>query len=282
MTIQEASQELSSSLKKVYDDREAANIADMVMEHLTGFGRVDRLLNKSKLLAQAQKVKLQCFAGELLDHKPVQYVLSRAWFAGMEFFVNEHVLIPRPETEELVELVAGWQFQVANVLDIGTGSGCIPISIKKKLPDAVIVSVDISENALEVAKYNAASLNASIVFRLLDFLNENNWQELGKYDAIVSNPPYIKQSESGAMAAHVLAYEPHLALFVPDNDALLFYRKTALFGKEHLNGGGKIFAEINEALGHETLALFQSYGYSAELKKDLQEKNRFIIAGLKQ
>jgi len=278
MTILEAYQHLFLNLKKVYDDREAANIADMVIEYLTGFGRINRLMNKAVLLSSTQEGKLQIFTEELLRHKPVQYVLGEAWFAGMRFFVNEQVLIPRPETEELVEKVTSCQLGITIVLDVGTGSGCIPIAVKKKLPNSVITSVDVSNDALSVAKQNAVSLDVKIDFKLLDFLEESNWQFLKKYDIIVSNPPYIKQSESATMAEHVLAHEPHLALFVPDNDALLFYRKIAIFGRNHLNENGRILVEINETLGAETFDMFKSYGYAAELKKDMQGRDRFVIA----
>lgn len=282
MTILEAYQQLFINLKKVYDDREAANIADMVMEYVTSFTKVGRLLNKATILTIPQQQKLLNYTDELLKHRPVQYVLGEAWFDGMKFYVNQAVLIPRPETEELVEQVSNSEYQVSNLLDIGSGSGCIPIAIKKRLPNVSVTSIDVSEVALQVAKQNAEDLNADIDFRLIDFLDENNWLQLGIYDVIVSNPPYIKQSESRTMAEHVLAFEPHVALFVPDNDALLFYKKIAVFGKQHLTINGKIFVEINEQLGTEAIAVFEFYGYSAELKKDMQGRDRMIEATINQ
>ena len=281
MTMQETYQQLFIQLKKLYDDREAANIANMILEQVTGMGKVDRLLQKSTSLSTIQQTKLKGFIAELLKHKPVQYVLGEAWFAGMPFLVDEHVLIPRPETEELVQLVASSIMQpttsIINILDIGTGSGCIPIAIKKLLPNAAITSIDVSEKALKIARQNAINLHANINFQLLDFLEESNWNSLPIFDIIVSNPPYIKQSESAAMAEHVLQYEPHVALFVPDNDALLFYKKIAAFSKNNLAKNGKIMVEINEALGAETVALFNDCGFSAQLITDMQGKDRFVV-----
>jgi len=196
----------------------------------------------------------------------------------MKFYVNEHVLIPRPETEELIELIIKTNNPISNILDIGTGSGCIPITLKKKIPHTTIVTIDVSEDALVVAKKNAAELNVEIELNQLNFLDETNWNELGIFDIIVSNPPYIKQSEIINMQPNVVANEPHIALFVADDDALVFYRKIAAFGKTHLTINGKIFVEINEALGNETISLFEEFGYRAELKKDMQGKNRMIVA----
>lgn len=280
MTIQQAYHFLLQQLSVIYDNDEAANIADLVIEHITGYKKLGRITHKDLLLNEQQTKLLNNLSKELLTQKPVQYVLGEAWFYEMNFFVNEHVLIPRPETEELVELVTSYQLPVTSILDIGTGSGCIPITLKKKLPKTEITAIDVSTEALSVAKTNAANLHADINFKELDFLNEENWDELNCYDVIVSNPPYIKQNESSTMHTNVVDFEPHIALFVNDNDALLFYRKIALFGKTHLNTNGKIFVEINEALGTETIALFESYGYTAILKKDMQQKNRMIIASL--
>lgn len=280
MTIQQAYHFLQEQLCTIYDIDESANIADLVIEHITGYRKLGRLTHKNLVLQENQIEQLQSITKNLLQHKPVQYVLGEAWFYEMKFYVNEHVLIPRPETEELVELVASCQLPITSILEIGTGSGCIPITLKKQLPKATITSIDVSVHALAVAQQNAKNLNAPVTFIELDFLYEDNWHALNCYDTIVSNPPYIKQSECNTMNQNVLDYEPHIALFVNNDDALIFYRKIALFGKTHLNTNGKIFVEINERLGNETLALFESYGYNAILKKDMQQKNRMIIASL--
>jgi len=280
MTIQEAYQRLLLQLYELYDDRETANIADMVMEHVTGQRKIDRIMHKQLPVSEQQQLQLDEYTTRLLQHKPVQQVLQRAWFGDHAFYVNEHVLIPRPETEELVAWAAGTLKHTNNIhlLDIGAGSGCIPITLKLQLPNASITSIDVSDEALMVAKKNAAALSADVDFMLLDFLDESNWNTLPVFDAVISNPPYIRQSEERDMMPHVLQYEPHIALFVPDEDALLFYRKIAAFGLQHLQANGKIFVEINEALGRQTCELFTSSGYTAHLKKDMQGKDRMILA----
>jgi release factor glutamine methyltransferase len=218
---------------------------------------------------------------ELLQHRPVQYVLGEAWFANMPFYVNESVLIPRPETEELTNLIVQetkYRLPDARVLDIGSGSGCIPIALKKQLPQSRITSVDISAAALEVAKRNASALNAAVVFMQMDFLDKKASATLPLFNIIAGNPPYVKTSESASIHKNVLEYEPHTALFVPDNDVLIFYNAIAQFGLQHLHTGGKIYVEINETLGKETAALFEHYGYQTDLKQDLQGKDRIIKA----
>ena len=280
MTIQQAYQQLLLQLYELYDNREAANIADMVIEHVTGQRKIERIMYKDLPVHEQQQNMLSGLSGELLQHKPVQYVLHEAWFCGLKFYVDEHVLIPRPETEELVKWVEE-ECKIQNskfkILDIGTGSGCIPISLKKQLPAAEIMGIDVSAGALNVAFKNAQLLNLKVDFKQVDFLNENERDVLELYNIIVSNPPYIKANEEAAMHANVLAFEPHVALFVPDNNALVFYEAIALFGKKHLTPGGKIFLEINEALGKQVVELFTNTGYkNVTLKKDMQGKDRMV------
>jgi release factor glutamine methyltransferase len=307
MTIHEAQQQLLFQLYHLYDNREAANIADWVMEHITGWKKIDRIINKQVPLLPHRIEQLQQYTRELLEHKPVQYVLHEAWFCGMPFYVDEHVLIPRPETEELVEWIVreigslkseagspksevGCQKLEADsdirlqtsdfkLLDIGTGSGCIPIALKKKLPGVQVYSCDVSEGALAVAQKNATALQAEIHLLQADFLNRDSWQQLPKADIIVSNPPYIPQSDEQTMQPNVLKYEPHVALFVPNNDALLFYKAIAEFAQQKLQSGGSIYVEIHEDLGEQTKALFLSKGFtSVEIKKDMQGKDRMVKA----
>lgn len=280
MTLREAQQETLLQLKKLYDLRESANICDWVMEHITGQTRIDRLVNKEISLTEAQQIQLQKIQAEISLHKPIQYILGEAWFGGFRFVVSKDTLIPRPETEELVEWICS-DYQAAvekpqHFLDIGTGSGCIPVLLKKKIPDAQISGLDLSDKALNIAKKNADLLDTSIEWIQMDFLNETTWDFLPTYDLIISNPPYIKNSEENSMSKHVLDYEPRLALFVPDNDALLFYRKMADFAETHLTDGGALYVEINESLGKETLQLFTERKYQAILKQDLQGKDRMI------
>ncbi|HEX3025474.1 MAG TPA: peptide chain release factor N(5)-glutamine methyltransferase [Chitinophagaceae bacterium] len=285
MSIQEAYKKLLFRLNELYDNREAANIADMVTEHITGYQKTNRIIHKNVLLNTQQLLQLKKCTEDLLQHKPVQYVLQEAWFYGMKFFVNESVLIPRPETEELID----WISQEINnkniiaetVLDIGSGSGCIPIALKKKNTGITISSIDISKEALVVARKNATDLGVEINFLEIDFLDESKWDILSAFDLIVSNPPYIKQSESKDMRKNVLDFEPHIALFVADSDPLIFYKKIASFGKKHLKENGKIFAEINENSGEDLINLFANENYSVELKKDIHGKFRMLKAVLK-
>ena len=285
MTIQQSYKQLLFQLYEMYGDREAANIADIVIENITGFKKVDRLINKQFPLNEEQLQLLNDYTNELLKHKPVQYVLNEVWFAGMKLYVDENVLIPRPETEELVEwivkTVASRKSQVASILDIGTGSGCIPVVLKKKLLSVEVHALDISEEALNVAKRNAAIQQTEINFHLLNILDKNLWRQLPKFDIIVSNPPYVTQGEASSMQKNVLQYEPHLALFVDDEDAMKFYKAIAEFGLYHLNNNGQIFFEINEMMGKQICDLLNQYRYlNIELKKDLQNKDRMIKATL--
>jgi release factor glutamine methyltransferase len=290
MTLAAAKKTLTDDLHLLYDERESVQIADCVMEHITGLGRMDRMLRKDQLLTEgAQQEWIRC-RGELLHHRPVQYVLGEAWFIGYRFYVNESVLIPRPETEELVQwVIDSMQSAVGSsqsatdnkeILDIGTGSGCIPISLKKKMPSAAVTSIDISTAALEVAQKNAAILEAAVNLRELNFLDAAARTALPAYDIIISNPPYVKQSEAASIEKHVLDYEPSLALFVPDHDALLFYRHIAAFGKTNLKEAGCIYVEINAALGEATVACFAEQGYQTTLRKDMHGNDRMLSAYL--
>ena len=284
MTFEAAEQSLTTALNGLYDDREAATIAGMVMESITGRSKMDRWLQKNEPLSIEDVKQLEQYTNELLSGKPVQYVLGQAWFAGMCLAVNEHTLIPRPETEELVNLCASWakanRFNDAplKILEVGTGSGCIAIALQQKMPAAIITAIDMSAKAIEVATINAAKYNAPIQFKTLDFLDESNWPELGSFDIIISNPPYIADIEKESMAGHVLNFEPHTALFVRDNDPLIFYSALANFGNKYLHKDGAVFVEINQALGIQTQGVFEQNNYTTLLKKDLFENDRMIVA----
>jgi len=279
------------------------------MEHITDWKKIDRIINKQILLSAPQEDSMKKITLELLSHKPVQYILHEAWFCGMKFYVDENVLIPRPETEELVEWIVAEirskkledrilnsNIQHSNLLttdhlpltthhsqltiiDIGTGSGCIPIALKKKLPDAKIYSCDISEKALEVAKKNAAINQTEINFLHLDFLDEEKRNALPVFDIIVSNPPYIPITDKKTMQQNVIDFEPHNALFVPDNDPLIFYKAIIEFAKTHLYRKGQIFFEMHEDQSANVKKLFPTQGFcQIEIKKDLQNKNRMLKA----
>jgi release factor glutamine methyltransferase len=282
MTIHEAHHRLRAQLSELYDDREAASIADMVIEYVSGQKKIDRLLNKEIAMTSEESGEFNKITSELLRHRPLQYVLHEAWFAGMKFYVDENVLIPRPETEELVEWIfidtQNNHLAAKKLIDIGTGSGCIPITLKKKIPGASVKALDVSEGALNVAIKNAMLLGAQVYFLRMDFLDKTRWNDLGSFDIIVSNPPYVRYCEACAMKLNVLEHEPHLALFVPDDDPLLFYRHIAEFGKSHLEMNGAIFMEINESLSEDLTILFDVEGYTTELREDMQGKQRMLKA----
>lgn len=284
MTFEAAQQSLATALDGLYENREAATIAGMVMEFITGKSKMDRWLQKNELLSIEDLKRLEKYSKELLTGKPVQYVLGEAWFAGMCLAVNEHTLIPRPETEELVNLCANWattnkiHHAPLQILEVGTGSGCIAIALLKKLPNAQITAVDISNEAIKVASANAIANNTAITFITLDFLDETTWLGLGSYDIIISNPPYIADNEKESMAVHVLDFEPHTALFVTNNNPLIFYTALANFGKTYLHHGGALFVEINQALGLQTQDVFEQNNYNTLLKKDLFDNDRMIVA----
>lgn len=283
MTMQEATYYLIDQLQPIYGKPEANAITDLVMEKLTGSGKAERMIYKNEAITVKEEEQLKLYTDKLLKHEPVQYVLHEAWFAGLKFYVDPSVLIPRPETEELVEwIIEDVKFPVdeLSILDIGSGSGCIPITLKRRIKRTAVWGCDISESALEVAKKNADTLNAEVHYRLLNILEPAAWEPLPQFDIIVSNPPYVPASDKLSMSPHVLNYEPHSALFVPDEDPLLFYKAITGLGKQKLKKDGKIYCEIYEGLGEATASLFQKEGYKTELRKDMQQKNRLIKACL--
>ena len=303
MTIHEAHQQLLFQLYHIYDDREAAAITNLVMENITEWTKIDRVLNKNLPLSLPKIDLLKKYTEELLQHKPLQYVLHEAWFAGMKFYVDEHVLIPRPETEELVDWLVSQvmnkniaansqilteskgttQSGISNsplrILDIGTGSGCIPIAIKKRLPFAELYSCDISEAALNVAKLNAKNNQQDIHFLQLDFLNRAEREKLPQVDIIISNPPYIPIKDLQTMMPNVTAHEPHLALFVENESPLIFYKTIVDFAIEKLAADGMLFVETHEDQAGSVKKLFpENYFTDIEIKTDMQGKQRMIKA----
>ena len=285
MTIQEANQQLLSGLKSIYDPREAVAITDLVMESITKRQKTDRIIQKNFSLAVSEKLLLEKYSAELMNHRPVQYVLHEAWFCGMKLYVDERVLIPRPETEELVSWIiddiSDFKQEVSeiNILDVGTGSGCIPIALKKKLSQASIYSCDISQDALDVAQQNASMQKVDINFILSDFLNANNRDLLPTFDLLVSNPPYIPVSNRKNMSEHVVGHEPPAALFVHDNNPLIFYEALADFVVEKSAARTKIFAELHEDFAEEVKQLFFSRRFAAaEIRKDMYGNDRMIKA----
>lgn len=280
MTIKLLYRNFMIDLQKIYSLSEATAITDWVFEKTVSLKRADILRTPEKKITEKADTLLQRYLQELMQHKPVQYVLGEAWFYHMKLNVNEQVLIPRPETEELVEqLIKDRKSKLTDpaILDIGTGSGCIPIAIKKNLPASVVTGIDISAGALALAEENAKMHSAHIQFRQLDFLDESTWNSLPVFDVIVSNPPYIPRKEKNKLAKNVTDFEPHIALFVPDRSPLIFYEKIALFGRDHLHPNGKIYLEIHEDLARETMALFLNIYQTVMVKKDMYGKERMLL-----
>lgn len=281
MTIRDAKQAIIAAIEPIYDNREAVNIATLLLEELTGFSKMNQFLQKQSLISEEIVNKLTQSITRLSKGEPIQYIIGKAWFMELAFIVNAHTLIPRPETEELVDALIKYlksrDYQNVRILEIGSGSGCIPIAIAKYCPNATITSVDISPDALEVAKTNAHQNGVIINWKQLNFLDSTDWEKLGLFDIIISNPPYIRKAEAATMHTNVVAFEPPIALFVEDNDPLIFYKAIHDFCKTHLTKKGAIFLEINEVLGKETAELFKP-NYQVEIKRDMQGKERMIMA----
>ena len=273
-----------SELQTIQEDSEIESFFFILTEYLHNLKRIDVSLNPDFEVTESDLEKWKSIISELKTEKPIQYITGEAWFYGLRFEVNENTLIPRPETEELVEwiidgLKVKGERQKVSVLDIGTGSGCIPISLKKEIPNTIVSAIDVSEKALEMAKKNAVDNGVEVHFMLKNILETESLD--GKYNIIVSNPPYVRNLEKQEIKKNVLAYEPHLALFVEDNDALLFYRKIAQLALTSLAPNGKLFFEINQYLGKETVELLENLGFkNIQLRKDFVGNDRMICCGL--
>ncbi len=268
-------------LKSIYDKEELDSIIFIVSEHVLGFKKTDVILQKEKAIDEAKYIQLVDILNELKQNKPIQYILGQTAFYGMLFKVNRSVLIPRQETEELVDWILKSVNKLENkkvkLLDIGTGSGCIAIALKKYLPEAEVFALDISAEALATAKENAQSNGVSIHFIQQDILNKNSSFPFSDVDIIVSNPPYVRHSEKTFMQKNVLNFEPHLALFVEDENALVYYEAIADFASKKLIHSGFLFFEINEEKGAAVCEMLEQKGFtSIELKKDMNEKDRMV------
>jgi release factor glutamine methyltransferase len=270
----------NAALRGIYGKEEAQAIFLIALDHVLQYKRADFLLKKAEKLSAVPLVELQKILLELQSGKPVQQVIGETVFYGLPFKVSPAVLIPRPETEELVEWIlesTGLDQATGSrlrLIDIGTGSGCMAVSLKKHLPSAEVFALDISEDALEVAKANALLNKVSIDFIQADIRQYGSAQ---RFDVVLSNPPYITLGEKKEMANHVLDHEPHLALFVPDERPLVFYEAIADFAWNSLSDMGLLFFEINEHLAKETIEMLQAKSFTnMELKKDMQGKDRMI------
>jgi len=265
-------QELQEGLTSLYGGPEARSILRIVYEDVLG------LYSLQRPLTAEQEAKLRPIQRRLLKGEPLQYVLGQADFYGYKFRVSPAVLIPRQETEELVQMILDQHGkQPLRLLDVGTGSGCIPITLKLKRPAWQVEAVDISPEALQIARLNAERLGAKVGFQQYDILDTAQWPALPQYDIIVSNPPYIPPSETKHVPPHVLQHEPHLALFTETEDALVFYRTIATFARQQLRPGGWLYFELNEFNGEQVLEVVEKQGFKlVELERDLNGKWRML------
>ena len=277
--MQKAIQFIQSELQGLYPQTEIRSFSQLIFGKLTGFSPTEIIVNKNTLFSENQRQDIKSFIEKLKKFIPIQYILGETEFYGLTFNVNETVLIPRPETEELVDWIITDYSRKSDfkILDIGTGSGCIAITLKKNIPESTVDAFDISVKALDTASQNAKLNNVEVVFSKVDILNAPYFEK--KWDLIVSNPPYVLENEKAAMQPNVLENEPHLALFVPDNDPLLFYKSIARFAQNQLKSTGKIFFEINREAGFATVNLLERLGFSeVELKKDISGNDRMVKA----
>lgn len=289
MKVRELAEHYELELGALYDSNEAKALFTIAAGKVLALSSGKLIMQKDIDISFINMQKLLSILNDLQIGKPIQHILEEAHFYGSVFKVNEQVLIPRPETEELVEWiisVCNTQFSVnsyespkrLSMLDIGTGSGCIPITFKKHLPNIQVSTLDVSADAIEVAKQNARQIGVEINFITADILT---FQSEEKFDVIVSNPPYIRDLEKIEMHNNVLLHEPHLALFVSDENPLIFYKAIADFAKTNLKPNGQLFFEINEYLGKETIEILDTKGFTnIELRKDMQGKDRMVKAGV--
>lgn len=280
--MQVAKKLIHDHLSLLYPRQEIESISKLIFEKVLGLSRLQVHLNQLTTIPEANLAQIKEILRRLSQFEPIQYILGETEFYGLTFKVNSSVLIPRPETEELVDwIITDFRHLCPKILDIGTGSGCIPITLVKNLPGATADGWDISTDALNVARENAELNKVDIGFCYADVLSQTIPSHPQKYDIIVSNPPYVTDSEQGLMLKNVTDYEPHIALFVPDTDTLLFYRRIADIARIQLRPEGKLYFEINEKFGNETAALLVSKGFrNVVLKRDINGKDRMLKATL--
>lgn len=272
--------QIRRTLGTAYEPSEAAALSRIVCTEMLGQSQADYFLCKDIELSANQEENLQSILERLLRFEPIQYVQGFSWFLSRRFLVTPAVLIPRPETEELVQRIIEETEAGGSILDVGTGSGCIAISLALSLPKSKVEAWDVSMEALEVAMHNAEQLHAQVDFHLQDMLT-CQWEGGQRYDLIVSNPPYVLEQERTTMSPNVVEYEPELALFVPDDDPLLFYRKIGEMGRRALKPGGRLYFEINRTQGTAVKQLLEKQGYSEVfLYQDISHNDRLIKACL--
>ncbi|HEX8015929.1 MAG TPA: peptide chain release factor N(5)-glutamine methyltransferase [Flavobacterium sp.] len=284
MKIKQYRTQFIKELSSLYDAYEAESFFYLILENKHKLRQIDLALNHELTFTDADLVVWSTFLNRLKKEVPIQYLLGKTSFYGLDFEVNENVLIPRPETEELVEWIINEnkitdKTKKLKILDIGTGSGCIAISLAKNLPNAEVYGIDVSKKAIETAKRNAINNNVNVTFMFLDILDTEELKY--NFDIIVSNPPYVRNLEKQEIKKNVLDYEPHLALFVDDNDALVFYRKITGLAHKSLSEKGQLYFEINQYLGKEMTELLEKMDFkNVELRKDIYDNDR-MMKGIK-
>jgi release factor glutamine methyltransferase len=267
-------------LGEIYGEKEALSLLNILIDHFFGLSRTDQLLQKDFRLTETELLKIHFAVKELKKEKPVQYITGETEFYGMKIKVNPSVLIPRPETEELVDrIVKGNRKRpFKRILDIGTGSGCIALALKKAFPEAQVTAIDVSNQALDTARANSKQNSLEVDFRLVDILDRDSGKKLPDFDVIVSNPPYVTEKEKALLKKNVIDHEPHTALFVGDEDPLLFYRAITEFAVEKLKENGQLWFEINENYGNDVAALLKDHGLrNVRVIKDLFGKERMAF-----
>jgi release factor glutamine methyltransferase len=285
MLIKNYRTQFTEELTSIFDEKEIESFFYIILEAFHELKRVDLVLNPNLELDTIQLLQWETVLSQLKEQKPIQYILGETEFFGLPFYVNENTLIPRPETEELVQwILSNNQITKSTnqlkILDIGTGSGCIAISLAKNLSNASVFAIDVSEKALATAKKNAELNEVKVTFIEKNILETEDLNQ--QFDIIVSNPPYVRNLEKQEIHKNVLEYEPHLALFVEDNDALLFYRKITELATKNLSKNGQLYFEINQYLGKEMVELLEKYNFeNIELKKDIYGNDRMIRCVLK-
>ena len=279
MKIKDFKLEFINQIAPFFDETEAESFFYIILEYVHDLKRIDLALQPDLQFSESEFNRWQEIIAELKTQKPIQYILGETYFYGLRFEVNQNTLIPRPETEELVELILKSVPKESSIkiLDIGTGSGCIAISLAKNLKNASVFALDVSENALEIASKNAKDNQVDVTFLHQSILETSNLNQ--QFDIIVSNPPYVRNLEKVEIKKNVLNFEPHLALFVDDFDALLFYRKIAELAKINLSENGKLYFEINQYLGKETVELLQKMDFkNIQLFQDIYGNDRMVLA----
>lgn len=274
ITVLQLHREMQRQLQPLYSKEEARGLSYALLQHFGKLSRAQLYAFPETELTPGTVAQIQAAVVGLLAHQPLQYLTGETLFCGYPMEVSGAVLIPRPETEELVAWATGSISGGAAVIDLCTGSGCIAIAMKKIIPSAEVYACDLLPEALKVAQRNAAKNDADVHFFPCDILSSVTFGQ--PLDCIISNPPYVRESEKALMNQNVLLYEPPQALFVADSDPLIFYRAIARFAQQHLREDGTVFVEINEALGRETAILFEAAGFTVELRQDLQGKDRMV------